>query len=247
MRLLALAAIFALALAACSPSPHAPPLAEGALAEGVVTGGVPLSPEHTLSPNDVIEIRFPYSPDLNDKVTIGDDGYAAPKMLGPVLLGGLTVPEATARLRQLYAARIRDPEVAVTVRNYAPETVYVDGWVARPGLIRSEVPLTVARAVARAGGAKTGAETSDVLLIRRDAAGRLSADTVALGGYAGAAAQDPMLKSFDVVYVPKTAIAAVSDFLSQYTKNLPFNAGYAVGGTTPSVTTQTLQSITGHH
>lgn len=241
MRLFALAAVFALSLAACS-SPHAPPLA----AQGAVPGGVPLTAEHTLSPNDVIEIRFPYSTDLNDRVTIGDDGYASPKLLGPVLLGGLTVPEATARLKQRYAAKIRDTEMSVTVRNYAPEAVYVDGWVGHPGLIRSEVPLTVARAVARAGGAKTGAKTAEVLLIRRDAAGKLSAYKVALGGYAGASGDDPMLKSFDIVYVPKTAIATVSDFLGQYTKNLPFSTSYTVGGQ-PSVSTQTLQSITAHH
>jgi polysaccharide export outer membrane protein len=240
MKALARAAILALALAlaGCS-SPHAPPLT----AEGAVPGGVPLTAEHTLSPNDMIEIRFPYSPDLNDRVTIGDDGYGSPKLLGPVLLGGLTVPEATARLKQRYAVKIRDPEVSVTVRNYAPEAVYVDGWVGHPGLIRSEVPLTVARAVARAGAAKTGAKTDEVLLMRRDAAGKVSAYKVALGGYAGASGDDPMLKSFDIVYVPKTAIAAVSDFLGQYTKNLPFTASLPFGAP-PTVTTQTLPAVT---
>jgi polysaccharide biosynthesis/export protein len=240
MNAFARAAIFALALAGCSPSPHAPPL----IAAGAVAGGVPLTAEHTLSPNDVIEIRFPYSPDLNDRVTIGADGYASPKLLGPVLLGGLSVPEATARLKQRYGGKIRDPEMSVTVRNYAPEAVYVDGWVAHPGLIRSELPLTVARAVARAGGAKTGAETSEVLLIRRDAAGQLSSYKVTLGGYAGVGGDDPMLKSFDIVYVPKTAIAAVSDFLAQYTKNLPFTANLPLGAP-PNATTQTLPAVTG--
>ena len=59
---------------------------------------------------------------------------------------------------------------------------------------------------------------------------------------AGAAGQDPLLKSFDVVYVPQTAIAAVSDFLAQYTKNLPFTASYTLGAP-PTVTTQTLQPV----
>ncbi len=131
----------------------------------------------------------------------------------------------------------------MTVRNYAPEAVYVDGWVGHPGLIRSEVPLTVARAVARAGGAKTGAQTDEILLIRRDAAGKLSAYKVALGGRAGAGGDDPILKSFDIVYVPKTAIAAVSDFLGQYTKNLPFTANLPLGAP-PTVTTQTLPAVT---
>jgi polysaccharide export outer membrane protein len=209
-------------LAGCAP--HAPPMT----AAGVVPGGVPLTPEHTLGPNDEIEIRFPFSPEFNDRVVVGQDGYASVKLLGNVLIGGLTVPEATARLKQDYTPKVRYPALSITVRSYAPEAVYVDGWVANPGLVRSGVPLTVARAVTRAGGAKIGAKTGDILLIRRDADGKLHSYQVALGDYAGAGGQDPLLKSFDVVYVPKTPIAAVSDFLSQYYTNLPFSASYNV-------------------
>ena len=97
------------------------------------------------------------------------------------------------------------------MRNYAPEAVYVDGWVARPGLIRSETPLTVARAIARAGGVKTGAKTRDILLLRRDPSGKLFSYKVALGDFAGAGGEDPLLKSFDIVYVPQTALAAVGE------------------------------------
>jgi len=226
-------------LAGCAP--HAPGMApQGMAPQGVVPGGVPLTAEHTLAPNDEIEIRFPFSPDFNDRVTIGPDGYASLKTLGPVLLGGLTVPEATARLKQGFAAKIRDPQLSVTVRAFAPEAVYVDGWVAHPGLIRSEAPLTVARAIARAGGVKTGAKTGDILLIRRDAGGNLHSSQIALGDFAGAGTQDPLLKSFDVVYVPQTAIAAIGDFLAQYSKNIPFAATFNVVKP-PSLTTQPLQ------
>ena len=36
---------------------------------------------------------------------------------------------------------------------------------------------------------------------------------------------DPFLKSFDVVYVPQTVIASVSEFLGTYVYNLPFSTG----------------------
>jgi polysaccharide export outer membrane protein len=237
MTLARLFAVAALAvLAACAPK--APDIA----APGAVAGGVPPTAEHTLSPNDEIEIRFPLSPQFNDRVTIGQDGEASLKLLGNVLLGGLTVPEATDRLKQRFAAKLRDTELSITVRAYAPQAVYVDGWVNRPGLIRSEVPLTVARAIARAGGVKTGARTSEILLIRRDSAGKVHAAEVALGDFAGAGGQDPLLKSFDIVYVPHTAIAAVADFLGQYSKNLPFSATYNIVPTTPAITTQVINT-----
>ena len=222
-------AVALLLLAGCVPK--APDIGTA----GVVPGGVPIMPEHTLSPGDQFDIRFPFSPDDNDRVTVADDGTVEPKLIGRTPVGGLTLPDATKRLNERYAALLRYPELSLTMRRFAPEVVYVDGWVARPGLVRSAVPLTVARAIAQAGGAKTGASTSQVLILRGDNAGHLQAYQVGLGSYAGAEGQDPLLKSFDVVYVPQTAIAAVSSFVNQYARNLPFTVGASVSPRVPSV------------
>jgi hypothetical protein len=57
---------------------------------------------------------------------------------------------------------------------------------------------------------------------------------VPVGGYGGVGLDggggpdDPLLKSFDVVYVPQTPIAAISDFAKQYYTNLPFSATFQV-------------------
>jgi polysaccharide export outer membrane protein len=199
-------------------APRAPSPASGEIA----AGGAPLAPEHTLSPGDQFEIRFAFSPDFNDRVTVGEDGTVAPKLIGSVIVGGLTVPEATARLKPLYAKRLRDPELSLTVRYYAPEVFWVDGEVLHPGLIRSALPLTLERAITQAGGLKAGAQTGDILVIRRDETGGVRAYQEALAPLPGAA--DPLLKSFDAVYVPRTVIGAVNDFLASYVKSLPFAA-----------------------
>jgi protein involved in polysaccharide export with SLBB domain len=223
-------AVLSLLLAACAPG--GPKLEAG----GVVPGGVPVTPEHTLSAGDVFEIRLPFAADYNDRVTVGMDGTVAPKALGSVAVGGLTVPEATARLKERYAKLLKSNELSLTVRRYAPEVVYIDGWVARPGLLRSDVPLTVARALAQAGGVKTGAKTGDVLVLRHDGDGTVRSYSVALGSYAGAAAEDPLLKSFDVVYVPQNAITAVSDFARQYYSNVPFSPSFHIPATAAPTT-----------
>ncbi|HTZ35935.1 MAG TPA: polysaccharide biosynthesis/export family protein [Stellaceae bacterium] len=222
-------------MAGCAATPAAPHLASGAVA----VGGAPLAPEHTLTAGDTFEIRFPFSPEFNDRVTVGQDGTVAPRLIGGVTVGGLTLPEATARLRALYAKQLRYPELSLTVRQYAPEVFWVDGEVAHPGVLRSELPLTLERAIAEAGGVKTGAQSGDILIIRRDEAGGLRAYRAALAPAAGAS--DPILKSFDVVYVPRTVIGSVNDFLASYVKNLPFSVSAQVGPT-PSVSPTTTLS-----
>jgi polysaccharide biosynthesis/export protein len=228
-----LAIVGVLLLAACGPNgPRLAQLGPG----GAIAGGVPLTPEHTLSAGDQFEIRFPFAPEFNDRLTVGMDGTVAPKLIGSIGVGGATIEEAAARLKQRYAGKLKSPELSITMRRYAPEMVYVDGWVGKPGLIRSDIPLTVTRALAQAGGVKTGAKTGDVLIMRHDADGAVHTYSVAVpvGGYGGVGLDggggpdDPLLKSFDVVYVPQTPIAAISDFAKQYYTNLPFSATFQV-------------------
>jgi protein involved in polysaccharide export with SLBB domain len=211
-------------LGACTPA--APSLG----GPDVAAGGVPTTSEHRLSPGDEFELRFAFYPDLNDRVIVGPDGRLSLQLIDTVQVGGLTIAEATRLLNQRYAKVIRDPKASVTMRTYAPQQVFVDGWVANPGLVRSDVPLTVSRAIAQAGGAKTGAETGSVLVIRRTEAGNIAYYQVALGGFAGAgtATEDPLLGSYDIVYVPKGVLGSVNDFLANYLKNIPFYVNYTI-------------------
>jgi protein involved in polysaccharide export with SLBB domain len=209
-------------VAACTPA--APKLA----GPGVVAGGVPLTDEHVLAPGDEFELRFPFYADLNDRVVIGPDGKLSLQLIDTVALGGLTVAEATKLLNERYAKVIRDPQATITLRTYAPQEIFVDGWVVNPGLVRSDVPLTVSRAIAQAGGAKSGAHTEAVLVLRRTPDGMVHYYQVALGDFAGASAEDPMLTTYDVVYVPKGVLGSISDFLANYLKNVPFYVNYAI-------------------
>jgi polysaccharide export outer membrane protein len=219
----------AIALAGCATAR----VPSASLASGTVaTSGAPLSPEHTLTAGDVFDIRFPFSPEFNDKITVGADGTVAPKIIGSVVVGGLTVPEATRRLSARYAEKIKYPTLSLTVRSYAPEELWVEGAVAKPGLVRSELPLTLERAVTEAGGLKTGAQTGDILVIRRDETGNIHAYQEALAPAQDSA--DPVLKSYDVVYVPLSPIGSVNEFLAGYVKNLPFSATHNVVPTTPA-------------
>lgn len=221
-RLVIIAGLVLGLLAGCTPA--APKLTVEA-----VPGGVPLTSEHVLAPGDEFEIRFPFYPDLNDRVIVGPDGRLSLQLINTVAVGGLTVAEATRLLNERYARVLKDPQLNVTMRTYAPEQIFVDGWVANPGLVRSDVPLTVSRAIAQAGGTKSGAHTDAVLVLRRTPDGLVHYYQVALGNYAGAGSgEDPLLSSYDVVYVPAGVLGSISDFLANYLKNVPFYVNYTI-------------------
>jgi polysaccharide export outer membrane protein len=222
--LAAIAALLLAPLGACTPA--APNLAT----PEAVPGGVPLGVEHVLAPGDEFELRFPFYPDLNDRVIVGPDGRLSLQLVNSVAVGGLTVSDATTLINERYAKVIRDPQASLTLRTFAPQQIFVDGWVANPGLVRSDVPLTVSRAIAQAGGTKSGAHTDAVLVLRRTADNRIHYYQVALGNYAGAgpSAEDPLLSSYDVVYVPQTIFASLQDFLVNYVKNVPFYVNYQI-------------------
>jgi protein involved in polysaccharide export with SLBB domain len=148
------------------------------------------------------------------------------------------VPEATERLKPLYAKQLKDSSLSLTVRYYAPGVFFVDGAVVKPGRLRSSLPLTLERAVTEAGGIKAGAQTGQVLIIRRDAEGQVHAYQEALAPTAGAS--DPVLSSFDVVYVPFSPIGAVNDFLANYAKTLPFSVTTQVPAPSTTIPPQQL-------
>ena len=88
------------------------------------------------------------------------------------------------------------------------------------------------RAITEAGGVKTDAQTSQILVIRRDDTGAVRAYQAVLAPLPGSS--DPILKSFDVVYVPQTVIGSINEFMASYVKNLPFAATRYIAPVSPA-------------
>jgi polysaccharide biosynthesis/export protein len=114
---------------------------------------------------------------------------------------------------------------------YVPRSmvqVYVGGEVSRPGLVALQGDMTTLQAVLQAGGALRTGKTNEILLLRKSSSDkpllvRLDLRKVLNGE------QDQPLHAFDVVFVPKTKIATVNQFVEQYIRNvlpLYLNAGF---------------------
>ncbi len=125
---------------------------------------------YKLSPSDRVRIVVFGEPDLSTIARIGANGNVNLYLIGDVHIGGATVNEAQKTIETAYhdGRYLRNPQVTVTVEEYAPRTVTVDGQVKNPGPVTlpAESSLTVYQAIIRAGGFTDVAKGSAVTVTR---------------------------------------------------------------------------------
>ena len=98
--------------------------------------------------------------------TIAPDGSIELTAVGPVKLGGLTVTEAQASLKQIMKDYLKDPVVEVKLVNF---TYTLLGEVAREGtFITGQPQMTIMQAIAAANGLTEIADYSRVKIIRHE-------------------------------------------------------------------------------
>jgi len=200
------------ACASQAPPPVANPAAqpESPLAEG----------NYVLTSGDVVEIKFAYNPDLNEKVTIRPDGYISLTMIGEVIARGSTPPDLARRISASYAKYLKHPDLTVIVREFTGQRVYVAGEVMTPGVIDLKSGLTGLQAILNAGGPKFTAQLSQLLLIRYEGSNTAVVQKVDLVQIMKGKLPDITLRPYDILFLPKSNIARAGLFVEQYINNL---------------------------
>lgn len=131
-----------------------------------------LSHAYRMETGDTVEVTFRYTPEFNETAIIGPDGQVSLRSAGVIKAAGLTVAELTAHVAGASAAKLVNPDVVVTLKEYDRPHVFVAGEVNNPGRQDLRRPTTVLQAILMCGGPKDDAALGRVLLFRR-----LDADT----------------------------------------------------------------------
>ena len=108
-----------------------------------------------LGPSDKIQVVVYQEDDLNTTVTLDDKGVVMLPLLGKVKLGGMSVEGATDSLQAAYGKDyLVNPQVNITVLQYAERHFSVLGEVQRPGSfdIPDNENVNILEAIALAGG-----------------------------------------------------------------------------------------------
>lgn len=185
------------------------------------------SPHVTLVAGDVIEVRFFYTPQLNETQTVRPDGKIVLQLVGEVEAQGMTPAGLRNELLRLYAPHLKDPEVAVIVRSFQNRRVFVSGQVMTPGIVEMPGKITVLEAIMQAGGFDMReAEVRNVIVIRHKEDQRYGYSLNLKPMMTGGEIQPFFLEPQDIVYVPRTEIAKANQWIDQHINKLIPQSGF---------------------
>jgi protein involved in polysaccharide export with SLBB domain len=177
---------------------------------------------------DTLQIRYPFHAEMNQDAVVQPDGRITVPEVGDVTVSGLTTREIEVRLVDKTSARLRRPEVSVSVIKFSEKTVYVGGEVGRPGVVSYRRGLTPLQAIMAVGGFRDTARLDSVILVRTGGEEeQFISRRLNLGETVTDGVKEPLyLAPHDVVYVPRTPIADANVWVRQHiTELFPFFKG----------------------
>jgi protein involved in polysaccharide export with SLBB domain len=178
--------------------------------------------DYRIQAGDKLDIKYLYSPELDESVTVRPDGLISIPLAHDVRAAGRTPAELTAGLRASLSRELRDPQITVIVRTFSSQVVYVSGEVGKPALLELRGGLTALRAIAQAGGFRASGRKQDVVLIRQGPNGEPLATTLhladALNGTKPEA--DVLLRPQDILHVPERKIVRLNRWVKEYIEEM---------------------------
>lgn len=120
------------------------------------------TPQPTLSPGDLLQVRIWREPELSGEYLVGSDGTVTLPKIGVQRVAGVPLAELQDRLMALYRVSLRNPSITIIPLR----RVQVLGNVNRPGLFNVDPTLTLTGVLALAGGANANGNLRRIRLVR---------------------------------------------------------------------------------
>ncbi len=222
-----------LVIVGCSnPVQHIPELTPEQLAARSVNQ-VPSERTYKMVPYDTVSVRFTYHPEQDPKapVSVRPDGQITLDGIGSVQAAGRTPEELGKEIAAKSSTRLRDPQVIVTVTQFAPRKIYVGGQVKAPGIVTFQGEISPIQAIFDRGGFADDAQRDSVILIRNSGGpepiiGRLNVNQ----GLEDGMPEKITLLTNDVLYVPMSGIGRVDLWVKQHLNDImPYGVMSAAG------------------
>lgn len=188
-----------------------------------------ITSQYYLQPGDVISITFFQNPELDETVPVRPDGRISLQLIDEVEVAGLKPPQVQELLNEKYTPYLKKPMATVSIKSFGGQKVYVGGQVNSPGVITIGGRTTVTQAIFDAGGVRSDADISDILIISRGADSRAFPREVNLKKALKGKLSDEeiLVRSYDIIYVPKSGIVKASEFMGHVYSFIPPNIWFS--------------------
>jgi len=174
-----------------------------------------------LRPGDVLDVKFFYTPELDVTQSVRPDGRIALQLVGEIPVEGKTPAQIRDLLLTLYDSHLKDPKITIVLRSQYDRRVFVTGEVVRPGVIPMPGDMTVAEAIVEAGGFDMQEARVDNVVVIRQTGGRWQGFRMNLKPTLQGEGMEPVyLHPRDIVYVPRTKITEIDQWIEQHINKL---------------------------
>jgi polysaccharide biosynthesis/export protein len=172
-------------------------------------------PLYRLHKSDVVEVKFTFSPEFDQTVTVQPDGFVALKGAGELFAERLTVSELRDAVRDAYSPVLRDPEVSVSLTGFEKPYFVAGGQVTHPGKYDLRSPTGVVAAIAIAGGFNDQAKHSQVVLFRPITDGVVESHVLNIKAMLASRnlEEDIELQPGDMLFVPQNRISKIRRYI----------------------------------
>ena len=174
-------------------------------------------PRYRIGRGDVLQLSFPLSPEMNQKVSVQPDGFISLQSAGDLYVQGLTVRELVEAVKKAYAHVLHDPIIDIDLADFQKPMFTVLGQVGKPGQYELRSDTTVTQAIALAGGFASSSKTQ-VFLFRAVASNWAEVRELKLNDILQGKniSEDPHLRPGDMIFVPES-------FISKFKKYVPYS------------------------
>jgi protein involved in polysaccharide export with SLBB domain len=172
-------------------------------------------PRYRVRKSDVIDVKFKFSPEFDRTVRVQPDGFITLDEVGDLKVEDKTLPEVTEAIRRAYQGILHEPNVTVSLEDFDKPFFVAAGQVGHPGKYELRSDITLAEAVAIAGGFTDASKHSQVVLFRH-----VSKDTVEAKVFnvkqmlrSRNLQEDPHLLPGDMLFVPQNKLSKIQRYI----------------------------------
>jgi polysaccharide export outer membrane protein len=168
------------------------------------------------------------------EVMVRPDGKISLPYLQDVMVRNLNCIELSSLLQKKYRKFVKNISINVSILKADSYRAYIMGEIERADFYKLSGPLTLSQLIAWAGGFTEQANTHQIVLIRRGKDGKPDARLIDMNNIIGRGDinSDPIIKQYDIVFVPKTKLSQAALVMDSIINMIPinFSASYSLGG-----------------